>query len=45
MGEGVWTKLTEAERARVLKAYVSSLDTRGLSSTEEVIMRFKRSRG
>jgi hypothetical protein len=38
-GEGVWATLSEAERERVLKAYSTAMDSRKLSSTEEVIAR------
>ena len=38
-GEGVWATLSETERERVLKAYSTAMDSRKLSSTEEVIAR------
>jgi hypothetical protein len=38
-GEGVWATLSEAERERVLNAYSTAMDSRKLSSTEEVIAR------
>ncbi len=38
---GVWARLTEAERNRVLKAYSTAMDPRNLSTTEEVLKRRK----
>jgi hypothetical protein len=38
-GEGVWATLSEAERERVLKAYSTAMDSRKLSSTDEVMKR------
>jgi len=38
---GVWAKLTEAERNRVLKAYSTAMDPRNLSTTEDVLKRRK----
>lgn len=40
-GEGVWARMTDAQRERVLLAYSSSLDPSKLSSTEQVMMRRK----
>ncbi len=40
-GTGAWATMTEAQRERVLRAYASSMDASGLSSTEEVMKRRK----
>lgn len=40
-GKGVWARLSEADRERVMKAYSTAMDPRTLSSTEEVMKRRK----